>query len=143
MRTRLVLDTNVFVAAAFNRESSSAHILDGIRAGRWELVWSQATRAETRSVFRQIPPLDWELVTGYFRPDGERFAEPRECGFSQIADPDDRPFAALAAAADAVLVTNDDHLLSVRGTLDMEVRTPGEFVATAATQKPDPDPMGG
>jgi predicted nucleic acid-binding protein len=37
--------------------------------------------------------------------------------------------SALAAAANAVLITNDDHLLSARDLLGVVVQTPAEFVA--------------
>jgi predicted nucleic acid-binding protein len=49
--------------------------------------------------------------------------------FALIEDPNDLKFAALAAAAGAILVSNDDHLLSQRDRLEIEVLTPAELMA--------------
>jgi predicted nucleic acid-binding protein len=46
-----------------------------------------------------------------------------------IADPDDRKFAALSAAAKAPLVTSDKLVLAQRGRIGIEIVTPGDFLA--------------
>ena len=123
----VVLDTNVFVAAGFNRRSASARILEAVRHGDLRLVWDEPTRAETRAVLTRIPPLSWNPVENLFseeaRFDGETCPEL----WVRIPDPADRKFAALAEAAGAVLVTNDDHLLAGREDLALEILTPSEF----------------
>jgi uncharacterized protein len=132
----VVLDTNIFVAAGFNRGSRSAQLLKLLRQGRLRLVWNQATRQETRLVVEKIPPLDWEEIAGLFSSETE-FLEPTSPDtYSIITDPDDRKFAALAAAAGAYLVSNDDHLLSVREELDLQVCTPAELFERI--EGPDP-----
>jgi uncharacterized protein len=127
---RCILDTNIFVAAGFNPNSHSARLVEAVRSGRVELVWNETTRTETRKILNQIPPLRWQQFAGLFtietRYDGSATSE----NFSQVADPDDRKFAALAAATGAVLVTNDDHLLSARGTLNISIKTPAEVMGT-------------
>ena len=45
-RREVVLDTNVFVAAGFNRGSHSAWLVEAVRDGRLRMVWDNATRAE-------------------------------------------------------------------------------------------------
>ncbi len=65
----VVLDTNVWVAAGFNPDSSAAQIIQAIRDGDLRLVWNEATRRETRQILTQIPPLDWHRV---HRPDASR-----------------------------------------------------------------------
>lgn len=126
---RLVLDTNVFVAAGFNPHSHSARILEWVRQGAWTMVWNRQTRRETEAVLAQIPPLAHRQAETPFHPEDEFTAEthPERMGF--IEDPEDRKFAALAAAAGAILVTNDDHLLSQRDAITAEVLTPGEVMA--------------
>ena len=128
---RLVLDTNVFIAAGFNPGSHSAHILDCVREGRWRMVWNEATRRETLRILRRIPPLSGAGFSALFRPEDEFTGPTHPERYGQVADPDDRKFAALAAAAGATLVTNDDDLLSVRRELDVPVLTPRELVASA------------
>jgi hypothetical protein len=65
---RIVVDTNVFVAAGFNPRSAAARILAGVREGRFQLIWNEPTRRETELILRQIPHLDWESVADLFQP---------------------------------------------------------------------------
>jgi len=124
---RVVLDTNVFVAAGFNRNSSSARIIQRIRGGELELVWDGPTLRETRKIVKKIPPLTWKKFEDLFTEERQFVGETHPEDFGVVADYDDRKFAALAAASNAILITNDEHLLSVRDVLDIDVQTPGEF----------------
>ena len=124
----VILDTNVFVAAGFNRKSASAQILAAIRDGQLLLVWNEETRIETRRILSRIPPLSWSAVEPLFAEEGGFDGETRPEEFAMIRDPDDRKFAALAAATGAVLVTSDDHLLAHRDHFGSGISTPGEFL---------------
>jgi predicted nucleic acid-binding protein len=124
---RVVLDTNVFVAAGFNPHSASARILERVEDGRLHLVWDEATRRETRTILQQIPPLSWERWAGLFHEEDRLAQAVHPERFSWVVDPDDRKFAALAAAAGAVLVTNDDHLLARRDEAGPAILTPDEL----------------
>ncbi|MGM0584396.1 MAG: PIN domain-containing protein [Pseudomonadota bacterium] len=123
---RAILDTNVFVAAGFNRASACARLLRAVEAGRLELVWSEATRRETRAVLERIPRLRWSDAEPLFRPEAERPAPGDLSGVGFVEDPEDRKFAALSLASGAPLVTADDHLLAHRDRLD--VHKPSEFL---------------
>lgn len=125
---KAVLDTNVFVGAGFNPGSSSARLLKMVETGDLELLWTEATRRETAHILRQIPRLSWDEVEPLFRAEA-RFADelPLE-PFGYVEDPDDRKFAALAAASGATLVTSDDHLLQHRGRSDLDIATPSQFL---------------
>jgi|SRR5271165_1392539 len=125
----VVVDTNVFVAAGFNPASASAGILAGIREGRFKLIWNAPTRRETEMILRRIPRLDWPKVADLFRPEGEFTGRVDPGAFTVIPDPDDRKFAALSAAANAPLVTNDNHLLGPASTIGVEILTPRAFLA--------------
>ena len=126
---RIVLDTNVFVAAGFNPRSASARILTAVRKGRFRLIWNEPTRRETETILRRIPRLSWKKVADLFRPEWEFTGPVDPEAFAAIPDPDDRKFAALSAAAKVPLVTNDDHLLAYRDSLGIEVLTPSAFLA--------------
>ena len=131
----LVLDTNVFVAAAFRPRSSAGDVVARIRRGEARLVWDEETRGETEHVLRRIPPIAWDDVADLFR-DAERFGgrtDPER--FAGVPDPADRKFAALAAAADAVLLTNDAHLLAGRDASPATILTPGEYVRGGWTEE--------
>ena len=124
---RLVVDTNVFVGAAFNRDSASARLLARVREGSVALVWDAPTQAETRAVLTRIPRVSWEDVADLFHEEARFAGEVRPQRFPQIVDPADRKFAALAAAAGCVLVSSDRHLLDHRDALPIPVVTPGEL----------------
>ena len=124
---RVVLDTNVFVAAAFNPRSHAARIIDAVREGRLRLVWNEATRRETRGILERIPPISWEPFADLFR-DENRHRDPVNPGwFGHVRDPDDRKFGALAYAAGATLITQDGDLLEGRSNVDVPILTPAEF----------------
>lgn len=126
-RVRVVLDTNILVAAGFKGSSASARIVEAVRDERLTLVWDRRTRSETEHIVGKIPPLRGLDLSDLYRPEGEHRGPTDPGAYGFIEDPADRPFAALAAAGGAVLVTNDDHLLSVAERLDCPVRTPGAF----------------
>lgn len=125
----VVLDTNVVVAAAFNRGSASARLVERIRRGALRLVWDDATRDETEHIVGKIPPLARSPILDVFRPDGRFDGATDPAAFAHVADPDDRKFAALAAAAGAVLVTMDEHLLAGRDRAAVRIATPHELIA--------------
>ena len=123
----VVLDTNVFVAAGFNPQSASAHIVDAVMQGRIRMMWNDATRREIERIMQQIPPLRTIAAAERFRLADRFTGATHPERFGDIPDPDDRKFAALAQAAGAILISNDDHLLRHRDSRDLTVLTPGEF----------------
>lgn len=123
----VVLDTNLFVAAGFNPRSASAKIVDAVKRGELRMVWNDATRREIEHIMQKIPPLRAHAVAQLFRPEDRFTAETDPERFAYVPDPDDRKFAALAHAAGAVLITNDEHLLGYQDRMDLTVLTPGEF----------------
>ena len=130
----VVVDTNVFVAAGFNANSASARLLEGIGEGRFRLIWNQPTRGETEMILRRISRLDWRIAADLFRPEGEFTGPVDPRAFTAIADPDDRKFAALAAAANAPLVTSDKLVLAQGGRSGIEIATPRDFLARQREQ---------
>lgn len=124
----VVIDTNVFVAAGFHPRSDAARILQAVEAGSLRMIWNDETKGEIRHILRRIPPLSWERVARLFE-ESNRFDAPiHPEQFGQIVDPDDRKFAALAYRAEAVLITQDDDLLSARSNMSVAVETASEFV---------------
>ena len=76
---------------------------------------------------RKIPPLRAQPVARFFSPKN-RFTGATHCErFAFVSDPDDRKFAALADAAGAALISNDDHLLDHRDRMNVAVLTPSDF----------------
>lgn len=123
---KVVLDTNILVAAGFNSHSHSAEIIAAIRSGKIDFVWNRATKAESQAIIEKIPPLAWKQFADLFSPEREFHGQTHPQDFREIEDPDDRKFAALAAASQAVLISNDEHLLSAREQLKIQMLTPTE-----------------
>jgi len=122
-----VMDTNVFVAAGFNTRSASARIIDAIRRRQIRMIWNKATRREIDLIVNRIPPLRKLDFSDLFVPVDEYLGPVDPARFSDIPDPDDWKFAALAHAAGVPLVSNDSHLLDQREHHDLIVLTPGEY----------------
>ena len=93
------------------------------------MIWHQTTRRKTEGVLRRIPLLDWRRLAPLFRPGWEHPAELDLTPFRVIENSDERKFAALAAATQSVLISNDDHLLARRDQLPVRVLKPSEFLA--------------
>jgi predicted nucleic acid-binding protein len=123
----VILDTNVFVAAGFNRKSASARIVEQVRSGQLQMIWNDQTRNETQHILSKIPPVSWSGVAELFREEDRYDGETSPEKFDYIPDADDRKFAALSSATGAVLITNDDHLLSNRDRAGLEILTPREY----------------
>jgi predicted nucleic acid-binding protein len=124
----VIIDTNVFIAAAWNPRSSAAKILAAVRAGQLTLVWDDRTRAETQKLLTQIPRLRWDDVAGLFAAATRHDTRTAPSHFATtISDPDDRKFAALAHDTGATIITNDDDLLGTRSATGLTVLTPGQF----------------
>ena len=128
---RIVIDTNVFVAAGFNPRSAAARILAAVREGRLQLIWNESTRRETEMILRRIPHLHWERVADLFQPETEFTGPVDPERFVLLPDPEDRKFAALRAAVQTPLVTNDNNLLAHRNIIGVDVLTPRAFLARA------------
>lgn len=126
MSRPIVLDTNILVASGFKRGSSSARIVEAVRSGALRMAWSDETRREIEHILHKIPPLRKFDRSRLFRAE-DRVEVAHARDLSMIPDPDDRVFAAAAEAANATLVTNDDHLLSCRRQLRVPGLTAGAF----------------
>lgn len=124
----VVVDTNVFVAAAFRPGSDSAQVLAAVRAGALRLVWNEPTRAETERILRRIPRLSWDAVAPLFGAAGRHAGAVDPASFAAVPGVADREFAALATAAGATLVTLDRPLLAAGAQGEFRALAPGELV---------------
>jgi len=91
------------------------------------MIWNEETRRETRFIVDKIPPLSWSDFAELFHEEDRYRGQTDRDRFAHIPDPDDRKFAALAEAAGAVLLTNDEHLLSNRDQMALKILTPREY----------------
>lgn len=123
----VILDTSVVIAALFRPGSDSARVLEEVRSGKVRLLWSPATRQETETLVRRIPPIEWGAVEALYSEDGRRDPAGGQ-SFPSIPDSEDHKFAALALATGAVLVSLDQHLLQVDPLEGVKAVTPTGFL---------------
>ena len=127
---RIVLDTNVLVAAAYAPGSASRQIVESVLAGSLQAVLSPALRREYEHILGRALK-----NTGYEERLAELIAaaavvEPTEVPRVVTEDrDDDQVIAAAVAGAAAAIVTADRHLLPLDGHAGICIVTAGAFVA--------------
>jgi len=126
----IVPDTNLFLAAHWNRRSASARILEMAGRGEVRLAISPTVEREIFATLRRIHPraeyLQWVrgLLAGAVR------VEPTVHLRLILEDPEDDKLVECAATARAdYLVTNDEHLLQVWRWEGTQIVTPSRFLA--------------
>lgn len=125
--TRVVLDTNVLVAAAYNPDSASRRVVEACLAGALAAVLSPAVRREYEFIISRAARRQPYLDRLRLLLDRAEVVVPGEVPRVVPADPDDDKLVAAALAADAVLVSNDAHLLGVAGHAGLRVVRPGSL----------------
>ncbi|MDH7600732.1 MAG: putative toxin-antitoxin system toxin component, PIN family [Armatimonadota bacterium] len=130
---RVVLDTNVFVAAYWAPSSASAQLIQACRKGLARAQYSPEVRSEVERVLRMIK------ARQQFLQSLEAFWATAEqvravcVDTVRVSDPDDQKFleAAVGAQSD-FLVTNDQHLLSIGQIGRTEIVTPSRVMKIIA-----------
>jgi putative PIN family toxin of toxin-antitoxin system len=134
---RLVLDTDVIVAALRSPRGGSAELLRRIRLGRASMLLSVALALEYES---QCLLPEHRLASGLSEPEVLSFvnrlialAEPVELFFRwrpQLHDPGDELVleAAINGRASAIVTFNERDLREARTNFDIEVLRPGEVL---------------
>jgi len=129
-KLRLVIDTNLIVAAYFNPRSASAKIL-GLceRDPSFGIVYTSKMRKEADLILHNIQAS---------KPFGDRIKNIFDGGLGVqrikphrlvTEDPEDNKFldCALSAKADYV-ITNDRHMLKLKTVRDIDIVRPSDFV---------------
>ena len=127
--TRVVLDTNVLVAAAYNAASASRRIVEACLGGELTPVLSPALRREYEFVLARAAHGRPYLERIHRLVDGAEIVEPAETPGVVADDPDDDKLVSAALAAGATLVTNDAHLLAIAGHEGLKVVRPANVRA--------------
>jgi len=111
---RIVLDTNVLVSGLHNPDGTPGRIVDLVIGGRVQLLYDDRILGEYLDVLAR-PELEIDsslaqAVVGYIRLAGERVTA-LPLPTDTLPDPDDLPFAEVAAsgAADALVTGNAKH----------------------------------
>ena len=124
----VVLDTNLFIAAYWNKGSASAEITEACREGRARLYFTQQIRRELFHILGNIKAHErYRQEVNDALDRGTEIAAPGELHVV-AEDPDDDKFLECARIANAdYLVTNDDHLLRIGEFERTKIVKPSEF----------------
>jgi putative PIN family toxin of toxin-antitoxin system len=122
--TRVVLDTNVLVAAAYNPGSASRRVVEACLDGELTAVLSPALRHEYEFILARAARGRPYLQRLRRLLDGAEVARPARTPRVVPDDPEDDKLVAAALAAGAAVVTNDAHLLALAGHEGLSVLRP-------------------
>lgn len=125
--SRVVLDTNVLIAAAYNPDSASRRIVEACLKGERTAILSPALRREYERILTRAARGQSYLSQLQVLLEKAEVVEPAETPRVVPDDPDDDKLVAVALAAGAVLVTNDAHLLAVVGHQGLQVVRPADL----------------
>ena len=137
---RAVLDANVIISALLSRSGSPAVVLRAWQDGQFELIVSPLLLAELARALaypklrRRVSAEEADAVVGWLRRAATIAPDPD--GSPTIPSPDlgDDYLLTLAAAEHALLVSGDEHLLSLQG--ESPVHSPASFLSLLERQKP-------
>ena len=125
---KIVIDTNLLVAYMFNKRSASAEIIDLAEKGKVDVMWHKKIKSEalliTGKIGKAVPKVKIDLKS-IFKKKNELAKLPRIKNTSK--DPDDDKFLACALAAEAdMIVSNDEHLLTLKSFQGIPIYSSGE-----------------
>ena len=112
---RIVIDTNLIIAARFNPKSASAKILEKAEKGKLELIWSDEMYREAMRILQNVRADEkfYKRIEKILNSSHKVTQLPRLNIIHE--DPSDNMFlaAALQGSADYI-VSNDRHLLRLK-----------------------------
>lgn len=126
---QVLIDTNVFVASAYNQGSASARIVNAVRQKKFQLMVSPAIMQEYEVVLPKA-----------VRSDAARERVWQTIAMAESVTPEQNPpvtddrsddkFLAAAVASEAsAIVTSDEHLLAVHPYEGVDILRPTKFWA--------------
>ncbi|HEY8491617.1 MAG TPA: putative toxin-antitoxin system toxin component, PIN family [Dehalococcoidia bacterium] len=125
---KVVVDSNVIVAAYFNPGSAAADVWQRARNGDLVLLWSAATRDEVLSVLEdvKVDPAFRSEVREAFRP--EHRVVPQRLAVIEEDPPDNDLLACAVYGGAHAVITSDRHLLDLRAYHQVRLVTAGDFL---------------
>lgn len=128
---QIVLDTNVLVSGLLSATGPPGRIVEAALAGHVQLVFDIAIRREYEDVLRRpelaLPPGRVDDLFATIDEFGQRVAVVPSWA-TELPDPNDGVFLAVAAATENVLVTGNTRHFPQRCRAGVVVLTPRQFI---------------
>lgn len=125
---KIVIDTNLLVAAFFNKKSASFKILKEGTEGKIKILWTESIKREGEKILSNIQhslssSSGEGLLDKVFKKENKIEKAPRVDFIKE--DPTDNKFLACALKGEAqMIVTNDRHLLKIKKFKEIPTLTP-------------------
>jgi len=121
---KIVVDTNLFVAQHFNRESASAKILKLAKENKVQILWTEKIKKEVERILRNIKAKkslrDLSII---FKEKNRVFTKRKIKEIKE--DPEDNKFLEAAFEGKArLIVSSDAHLLRLKKFQEIPILTP-------------------
>jgi putative PIN family toxin of toxin-antitoxin system len=136
---RAVLDVNVLISALLSPTGTPVRIMNAWRLGHFDLIVSGQLLSELERALaypklrRHVSPDEATEFMALLSRDAILENDPTEPHEVRSVDPGDDYLITLAAASNALLVSGDDHLLSLNA--EIPVHSPAHFVELFAAQE--------
>jgi putative PIN family toxin of toxin-antitoxin system len=125
----IVIDTNVFIAAYFDRNSASAKIVDFCLKTQHELIFSSRLRKEVELILKNVRAgEEFQERIRELSPNASQ-VRPAQKVFVIKEDPDDNKFLECAPQGKVdYLITSDGHLLELGEFAQTKICKPAQFL---------------
>lgn len=125
---RVVLDTNLFVAAYWSARSASARVVHACEENRLRLLYSPAIRREMSRILRNAQTSEAHRRRVDLLLESAEEVHPTRAIRVVPEDPDDDKFIECAVEGDAdYVISSDDHLLRLGEVEGVGIVKPGAF----------------
>lgn len=127
-RLRIIIDTNVFVAAYWAPNSASARLIRYCLIGNVQAVYTQDIKREVMYILKRIKVKPEYLARVELFWKNAVLVEPVAVEPVVVEDADDQKYLEASAGGDVdYLVTNDEHLLCIGYINRTEILTPSSI----------------
>jgi predicted nucleic acid-binding protein len=124
----VVLDADLFVAAFWNKNSASAHVLQACLAGRVHLYYTQQMRKEIFLAIRNIGATEqYRHQVDRILSDGTEVVSPGSRSSMPSGPESDKLLECAQTAQADYLVTNDDYILRLQSLGSTVIIKASEF----------------
>ncbi|MFH1776569.1 MAG: putative toxin-antitoxin system toxin component, PIN family [Candidatus Omnitrophota bacterium] len=128
-RPKLVIDTNLFVAAYWNRKSASARIIKGILEGKYRFFYTAPIKQEAEHILGRIKinKVYREKIKELFKK-GKKLRPVEKFGYIKDDYYNNKYLDAANAAKADYIISSDKHLTRLKKFKNIPILIPTQFI---------------